>query len=108
MRFQTRAFLLSFVPFAILLTLSFSMMQNLVQSTVREGLRQRLRENHLAVARVRSNSQLQDSRFLRIVGENAGLKAGMQLMLYQSQSAAARRTVEDQLRELCEEMGFDF
>jgi HD-GYP domain-containing protein (c-di-GMP phosphodiesterase class II) len=108
MRFRTRAFLLCFVPFAVLLTISFAMTQKLVQNTVREGLRERLRENHLAVARVRSKSQLQNSRFLRVVGENAALKAGMQLLLYQPESVAARRTVEDQLRELCQQMGFDF
>ena len=49
MRFRTRAFLLCFVPFALLLTLGFWMMQHLVQNTVREGLRSSLRENQLAV-----------------------------------------------------------
>jgi len=108
MRFRTRAFLLCFLPFAALLTLSFALMQKLVQSTVREGLRDRLRENHLAITRVRAKSQFQNSRFLRVAGENAGLKAGIQLSLYQPESAAARRTLEDQLRELCDQMGFDF
>ena len=108
MRFRTRAFLLCFVPFALLLTLSFFVIQNLVQATVREGLRAGLRANHLAVARARAKNELQNSRFLRVAGENAGLKAGMQLILYEPESAAARRTVEDQLRELCGQMGFDF
>jgi HD superfamily phosphohydrolase YqeK len=108
MRFRTRAFLLCFVPFALLLTISFFMIQNLVQATVREGLRAGLRANHLAVARARSKNELQNSRFLRVVGENAGLKAGMQLILFEPDSMAARRTVEDQLRELCGQMGFDF
>jgi len=107
MRFATRAFLLSFLPFALLLTGSFWAMQKLVQSTVRDELRSSLRENHLSVANLRSRSDLQNSRFLKVVGENAALKAGLQLLLSYRASTAARQTVEDQLRELCEQMGFD-
>ena len=40
--------------------------------------------------------------------ENAALKAGIQILLSNPASPAARRTVEDQLRELGEHMGFDF
>jgi putative nucleotidyltransferase with HDIG domain len=107
MRFGTRAFLLSFIPFALLLTGSFWAMQKLVQSTVHDELRSSLRENDLSVARLRSRSDLQNSRFLKVVGENASLKAGLQLLLSDPASASARRTVEDQLRELCAQMGFD-
>lgn len=108
MRFRTRAFLLSFVPFAILLTVSFLAIQGLVQSTVRSGLRDSLRANHLAISRLRSRSDLQNSRFLKVAGENASLKAGLQLMLTNGGGSDARQTVEDQLRELCDRMGFDF
>jgi HD-GYP domain-containing protein (c-di-GMP phosphodiesterase class II) len=79
-----------------------------VQSTVRDGLRSSLRVNHQSIARLRARSDLQNSRFLRVVGENASLKAGLQLLRSEPSSAEARRTVEDQLRELCEQMGFDF
>jgi HD-GYP domain-containing protein (c-di-GMP phosphodiesterase class II) len=107
MRYRTRAFLLCFVPFALLLTGSFWAIQKLVQSTVRDGLRSSLRANHQSIARLRSRSDLQNSRFLKVVGENASLKAGLQLLRSQPFSAEARQTVEDQLRELCEQMGFD-
>jgi HD-GYP domain-containing protein (c-di-GMP phosphodiesterase class II) len=107
-RFRTRAFLICFIPFALLLTDSFWTIQRFVQSTVRDGLRTSLRANQLAVARIHAKSDLQNSRFLKVVGENAGLKAGLQLLLSESGSEAARRTVEDQLRELGEHMGFDF
>jgi putative nucleotidyltransferase with HDIG domain len=108
MRFRTRAFLISFIPFAILLGASFWMVQRFVQSTVRDGLRASLRENDLAIARVNAKAELQSSRFLKITGENASLKAGIQLLLSQPDSSDARMTVEDQLRELGEHMGFDF
>ena len=108
MRFRTRAFLLCFVPFALLLTGSFWAIQRTVKSTVRDGLRTSLRENHVAVARLRARTDLRNSRFLKIAGENAALKAGMQLLTSYPGNAEARRTVEDQLQELCQQMGFDF
>lgn len=108
MRFRTRAFLLCFVPFALLLTASFSAIQRTVRATVRDGLRTSLRENHLAVARMRERSDLRNSRFLKIAGENASLKAGMQLLSSFPGDDTARHTVEDQLQELCQQMGFDF
>jgi HD-GYP domain-containing protein (c-di-GMP phosphodiesterase class II) len=107
MRFRTRAFLLCFVPFALLLTGSFWTVQKLVQSTVRDGLRTSLRENHLSIARLHSRSDLQNSRFLKVVGENASLKAGLQLLTSYPTNSAAIQTVEDQLQELCQQMGFD-
>jgi putative nucleotidyltransferase with HDIG domain len=108
MRFRTRAFLVCFVPFSLLLAIGFWMIQTFVQSTVQDGLRTSLRENQMAIARVHSKSDLQNSRFLKVVGENAALKDGMQLLVSESRSEAARLTVEDQLRELGEHMGFDF
>lgn len=107
-RFRTRAFLICFVPFAVLLGCSFWMIQRMVETTVREGLRASLGENQLAIARLHAKGNLQNSRFLSIVGENPALKAGMQLLVSSNDQAAARRTVEDQLHELGEHMGFDF
>src|ERR1700735_2501288 len=108
MRFRTRAFLLCFVPFALLLTGSFWEIRKLVQSTVRDGLRTSLLENDRAIARLRARTDIRNSRFLKVVGENASLKAGLQLLVSYPDDPEARRTVEDQLRELCEQMGFDF
>jgi hypothetical protein len=107
-RFRTRAFLIYFAPYALLLAISFWTIQRFVQSTVRDDLRTSLRRNQLAVARVHSKSDLQNSRFLKVAGENPALEAGIQLLASESGSDAARRTVEDQLRELGEHMGFDF
>jgi len=108
MRFRTRAFLFCFVPFAFLLAASFWMTQKLVQSTVRDDLRGSLRENQLAMARAQSKADFQNNRFLKIAGESAALKAGMRLFGSESGSEDARRTMEDQLLELGEQMDFDF
>jgi putative nucleotidyltransferase with HDIG domain len=108
MRFATRAFLWSFVPFALLLAGSFWVIQRRVQATVRSGLRSSLREAHLSISRLRAQSELQNSRFLGIVAENPSLKAGLQLLLAEPKSGAARLTVEDQLREIAATLRFDF
>jgi hypothetical protein len=77
---RTRAFLLCFVPFAVLLMSSFWMVRQLVDSTVRNGLRAELRERQVALATVHSEGALHNSRFLRVAGENSALKAGMVLL----------------------------
>jgi len=107
-RFRTHAFFLCFVPFAMLLAGSFWMVQRFVQSTVRDGLHAALRESQIAMAKIHANGDLQNSRSLRLASENSALKAGMQQLLIDRKGEAARRTVEDQLRELGEPMGFDF
>ena len=84
------------------------MIQRFVQSTVRDGLHTSLRESQVAIANIHAKGDLQNSRFLKVAGENSALKAGMQLLLDNPHSDGARRTVEDQLRELGEHMGFDF
>src|SRR5580658_2184337 len=108
MRLALRTFLWSFVPFAVLLLASFWAIQAKVISTVRNSLRESLREKQVSIAYLQSRGELQNSRFLRIVGESAALKAGMQLLLANPRSGDARLTVEDQLREICENLGFDF
>lgn len=108
MSFATRCFLWSFLPIALLLTGSFWAVQNLAVSSVRSELRSSLRQTQISMAHVRAKSELQNSRFLKVVGDNAPLKAGMQLMSAEPDSGDARRTVEDQLREICQTLSFDF
>jgi HD-GYP domain-containing protein (c-di-GMP phosphodiesterase class II) len=108
MRFRTRTFLICFLPFVALLASSFWMMQRLVQETVREGLRASLRANQMAMAQMHAKSDVANHQFLKIAGENPSLKAGLQLLLLNRRSEDARRTVEDQLRELGEHMSLDF
>ena len=107
MRFATRTFLLSFVPMSLLLLASFWAAQILVQRAVRDQLEKSLRETHESIARMQAKSEASDKRLLRILGENATLKAGLQLLLEAHNSRDARITVEDQLREISEQLGFD-
>jgi putative nucleotidyltransferase with HDIG domain len=115
-RFQTRAFLYSFIPFAALLAASFFLAQKLVQTTVRDELRGSLREHQLSMAREQSKTDFQNSRLLKIAGESAALKTTMHLFdpvpgdddQPNSETDTARGVMEDQLRGLGEQMGFDF
>ncbi|MBL8214501.1 MAG: HD-GYP domain-containing protein [Bryobacterales bacterium] len=107
MRYSTRTFLLLFVPFALVLTGSFSLIQYLVQGAVRDSLRTSLRQTQASIAMVRSKGELHNTRFLRILSENATLKAGMELLRAEPHGSAARLTLEDQLREMCETLELD-
>jgi HD-GYP domain-containing protein (c-di-GMP phosphodiesterase class II) len=108
MRFATRTFLWSFVPFAVLLTASFWAMRTAVLSAVRDGLRASVRENQVSLARERTRSEVQNQRVLGVVAENPALKAGVRLLISdRGYPDDARRTVEDQLSELCDSLGFD-
>ena len=109
MRFATRAFLWSFLPFALLLASSFWVVRTVALSAVKEALRSAVRENQVMLARERERNEARNSRVLRVAAENPSLKAGLQLLATESRAReAARRTVEDQLSEICDTMGFDF
>lgn len=108
MRFATRAFLWSFGPFVLLILGSFWNVQKLVQLSVRDGIRTSLRQTHESITSVRSKSEQQNIRFLRVAGENASLKAGLQLLNAEANNDQARLTVEDQLREISDALGVDF
>jgi HD-GYP domain-containing protein (c-di-GMP phosphodiesterase class II) len=108
MHFATRSFLWSFLPFILLLLGSFWAIQMLVESAVRDGIRSSLRQTHVSIAHVRTKSELQNSQFLKTLGENASLKAGVQLLLAEPDRAEARLTVQDQLREICSTLDVDF
>jgi HD-GYP domain-containing protein (c-di-GMP phosphodiesterase class II) len=107
MRFATRTFLLSFGPLALLLLISFWAVQVLVQRAVRDQLESSLRQTHESIARMQAKNDARDARLLRILGENSTLKAGLQLLLASRNSREARVTVEDQLTEMSDELGFD-
>jgi HD-GYP domain-containing protein (c-di-GMP phosphodiesterase class II) len=108
MRFQTRTFLGSFVPFAVLLALSFWGVRDAVLSAVRERLRGSVRENQLALTREQSRNAMRNQRMLQGIADNAALKAGIQLVANERGAIdQARNTIQDQLSEIGDSLGFD-
>jgi putative nucleotidyltransferase with HDIG domain len=109
MRFATRIFLSSFVPFAVLLAVSFWAIRASVIATVRDGLRASVRDNQVALAREHARNEARNQKLLQGVAENPALKAGLQLLATErSVKDQARNTVQDQLSEICDSLGFDF
>jgi len=106
MRFATRAFAFCFIPFAVLLGISFWALQSMVQRSVHDQLRSAMKDKQSVLARLRTRNELNVSRFLRFAGENTALKAGLQLLNSEPKSPQAQRTVEDQLQELSGQIGF--
>ncbi len=96
MRFHTRAFLFSFIPFAVLLTFSFFLVQSHVQRTVREGLRDSLRQSQRNVAQLRDVNKLQNSQSLRSAVTDADLLAAVQSV---TNSGAASSDAAEPLSE---------
>ncbi|MCL6643743.1 MAG: HD-GYP domain-containing protein [Dehalococcoidia bacterium] len=107
MRYATRTFLLSFLPFALLLLASFWAVQGLTVSAARAGFRETLRQSQELLVRLHARGEQATRRSLKVLAENPALKAGLQLALVEAGSAAARRTVADQLREINENLGLD-
>jgi putative nucleotidyltransferase with HDIG domain len=109
MRFSTRTFLSSFVPFAVLLAVSFWAVRFSVIATVQDGLRASVRDNEVALAREQARNEVRDRKLLQGVADNPTLKAGLQLLATErSAKDQARNTVQDQLSEICDSLSFDF
>jgi HD-GYP domain-containing protein (c-di-GMP phosphodiesterase class II) len=108
MRLATRTLLWSILPFALLLAASFWAVQTMVLSAVRKDLRATVTETQASVVRMRSKEEERNSRVLNIVAENPALKAGVQLLLDHARNPDAKRTMEDQLLEICDKLEFDF
>jgi len=108
MRFATRTFLWSLLPFAALLAVSFWVVQDRVLLKVRQELQSSVKQTQASLASMRAQTEQRDRSVLRVVSQNPALKAGVQLMLADRSDPQARRTLEDQLLELGGELGFDF
>jgi putative nucleotidyltransferase with HDIG domain len=109
MRFATRAFLWSFVPFAGLLLGSFWVVRSSVVSSVRASLHESAVENQKSLAAERARSEMRNRQVLGVVAENPALKFGLQLLITERAARQqARATVEDQLSEMGDTLGFDF
>ena len=108
MRLATRTFLWSLLPFAVLLTGSFWAVQTRVLQKVREGLEASVKQTQATLAKIRARDGERNSRLMRVVSQNPALKAVVQQMLEDRADAQGRRTVEQQLVEIGEDLGFNF
>ncbi|SPE29181.1 putative Histidine kinase [Candidatus Sulfopaludibacter sp. SbA3] len=105
----TRAFLFSFVPMCVVLAASFLALSTLAERRVKEGLRRSLQESQELVFRANEASSRRVGQFVSAMAESAGLKAAIGLMRDASPANRddARRTVEAQLRDIHDLVGYD-
>ncbi len=96
----SRTFLCVFVPTTLVLLTAFLITQRRIQTDVQAQVRESIKREQGRLEIERRRGELQDRRFLKLATENAALKAGLQLLLANRTDADARRTVEDQLREI--------
>jgi putative nucleotidyltransferase with HDIG domain len=108
MRFSTRIFLGSFLPFTIMLAASFWLINLAATETVRDGLRRTVRDNQDVLARLEARSHDREGRILEGVAQNPTLKAGLELLANENRSPEeARNTLRDQLSEIADSLKFD-
>jgi HD-GYP domain-containing protein (c-di-GMP phosphodiesterase class II) len=108
MRFATRTFLCSLLPFGVLLAASFWAVQTLVSSAVRDQLRSTVKEAQESVQLMRSTADQGNDRVLRTLAKDPALRAGVHFLLEDTRNAEARRAIEGQFLGICEELGLDF
>src|SRR5580704_16778831 len=106
MRLHTRTFLWSLLPYGVLLAGSFWAVQALVLSAVQNQLRLTVKEAEASIRSTRSTSEQGEDRVLRTVAKNPALKDGIQ-QLEAARNPDARRAVENQLSEICEDLDLD-
>jgi HD-GYP domain-containing protein (c-di-GMP phosphodiesterase class II) len=107
MRFHTRAFLFSFLPFAALLVASFLIVQSLVQATVRAGLRDSLRETQRTVGVLRDLNTVQISHFLETAGPDPEVRLALGVLAADKTNITAQSALEDRLQGLTRHSGID-
>ncbi len=108
MRLATRTFCWSFVPVALLLIIGFWATRVTVTNATRQALRSSAHNNQLAVTEERAKMEARMARILRGVGVNPMLASSVeQLLVAWGDTAAARRTLEEQLTQTATSLGFD-
>ncbi len=108
----SRAFLAAFVPVCMVLVSSFFALNALVERRVKQGLRDSLEKSADALLREHAESERRAARFVSALAENAGLKAAIGLLREAPPTREAadqvRATIEAQLGELHDLVGYDF
>jgi signal transduction histidine kinase len=108
----SRAFLAASLPVCGVLGASFFALNTLVEQHVKQGLRDSLQKSAEVILKAHDASERRTARFVSALAENAGLKAAIGLLREapptQDAIAQIRSTIEAQLVELHDLVGYDF
>lgn len=106
-----RAFLFSFFPVCVVLALSFFALTAAMERHIRNGLRESIQKSEAVLQGAHRESTLRIERFAAGMARNAGLKSTIELAHEKSTGAPgealSRRTIEGQLREIHQLVGYD-
>ncbi|HLK64981.1 MAG TPA: ATP-binding protein [Bryobacteraceae bacterium] len=106
-----RAFIFSFLPFCALLAGTFLALNSAVEQSVKADLRESVQTSEKAVLRAREDADNRIGQFASVLADSAGLKAAIGLQHETPQTAEnaseIRRTIEEQLREIHNQVGYD-
>jgi putative nucleotidyltransferase with HDIG domain len=93
---------------SLLLMGSFVAIRSAVEASAGDRIRTSLKEQQFAIAQMAARDDARNRRLLEVAADSAALKAGIELVRAERRSPEAVRTLEDQLRDLCETLGCDF
>ncbi len=108
----TRTFLSAFLPVCVVLAASFFALNAMVEQRVKQVLRESLQKSADVALRSHEDADRHMARFESAMAENAGLKAAIGLLREAPPTrdaiAQVRATIEGQLGEIHELVGYDF
>jgi signal transduction histidine kinase len=108
---SARAFVFSFVPVCVVLVGSFVAVKVLVERQVKRGIRDSVLKSEEMIEGINGEASRRVAQLLRVLAENAGLKAAIGLLREAppSPEAAAEidHTIDAQLRDMHDLVGYD-
>jgi len=108
----TRTFLISLLPLCLTMIFTFFGLSMALKDRTREGIRDYVHTSELLLEKVNESDARRTAQAASLLTENAGLKASLGLLRETSENSELRsqveRTIEEQLRELHERIGYEF
>ncbi len=107
----TRTFLISFLPLSVLMTVAFIGFSVALTNRTREGIRDYVHTSEVLLDKASESERQRTLEVAYLLTENAGLKASIGLLRETDENAElrteARRTVEEQVKQLLHGLGYE-
>src|SRR5579864_3836066 len=107
----TRTFLISLLPLCLTMTFTYIGLSITLRNKTRDGIRDYVHTSELLLEKVNESDARRTAQAAALLTENAGLKASLGLLRETGNNAILRsqveRTIEEQLRELHKQVGYE-
>ncbi len=108
----SRTFLISLLPLCLTMTFTLFGLSIALKNRTSDGLRDYVHTSELLLEKVNESDARRTAQAASLLTENAGLKASLGLLRETAENARLRsqveRTIEEQLKELHNRVGYDF